>query len=70
MRRRSKGIFLAAGRVGTVLLGLIGLYALDCLNGDGLYLIFAFLSLISGYLIVKLPFDNLNRLSDISFFFS
>ncbi len=70
MRRRSKGIFLAAGRVGTILLGLIGLYAYNCLNGDGLYLIFAFLSVISGYLIFNLPFDNLNRISDISFFFS
>ena len=70
LRRKSKGIFLAAGRVGSVLLGFLGLNALYWLNGDALYLIFAILGISSGYLIVKLPFDNLNRISEISVFFS
>lgn len=70
LRRKQKGIFLAAGRVGTVLLGFVGLNALYWLNGDALYMIFALLSLSTGYLMFKLPFDNLNRMSDISFFFS
>jgi hypothetical protein len=70
LRRRSKGIFLASGRLGTVMLGFLGLNALYWLNGNGLYLIFALMSFGSFVLIIKLPFDNVNRLSDISFFFS
>jgi hypothetical protein len=70
MRRKQKGIFLASGRVGTVLLGFLGLNALYWLNGDALYLVFAVLSISTGYLMVKLPFENPNRTSDISFFFS
>jgi hypothetical protein len=56
MRRKQKGIFLASGRVGTVLLGFLGLNALYWLNGDALYLVFAFLSISTGYLMMKLPF--------------
>jgi hypothetical protein len=56
IRRKQKGIFLAAGRVGTVLLGFLGLNALYWLNGDALYLVFAFLSISTGYLMMKLPF--------------
>jgi hypothetical protein len=56
IRRKQKGIFLAAGRVGTVLLGFLGLNALYWLNGDALYLVFAFLSILTGYLMMKLPF--------------
>ena len=70
MKRKSKGIFLASGRVGTILLGFLGINALYWVNGNGLYIIFTLLSLISGYMIVKLPFDNLNRMSNMSFFFS
>jgi hypothetical protein len=70
MRRRQKGIFLASGRVGTVLLGFFGLNALYWLNGDALYLVFAVLSISTGYLMLKLPFEYPNRTSDISFFFS
>jgi hypothetical protein len=69
-RRKQKGIFLASGRVGTVLLGFLGLNAIYWLNGDALYLIFAILSISTGYLMAKLPFDNNNRISDITFFFS
>lgn len=71
LKKRSKGIFLAAGRVGTVLLGFVGLNAIYCIDdGVGLYLIFAVLSITSAYLILKLPIDTLNRMSDVSFFFS
>lgn len=70
MRRKQKGIFLASGRVGTVLLGFLGLNAIYWLNGDALYLIFAILSISTGYLMANLPFDSNSRISNISFFFS
>jgi hypothetical protein len=55
LKKKSKGTFLAAGRIGTVLLGFVGLNALYWFNGDGLYIIFAILSLASGILIYRLP---------------
>ena len=70
LRRRSKGVFLSAGRVGTIMLGFLGFNALYWFDNAGLYLIFVLLSLVSAYLIIKLPFQNFNRLSNASFFFS
>lgn len=58
------GVFSLAGRIATTTLGFLGVSALYWFDGNGLYLIFMFLSLISTFLVFKMPYCTLGRALD------
>jgi hypothetical protein len=49
------------GRLSTVLIGFVGVYALQAMGGNGLYFLFFVLSLISFISIYLIPNDTLGR---------
>lgn len=55
------GVFSLAGRIATTALGFLGVNALYWLDGNGLYLIFVILSLVSTFLVFKMPYCTLGR---------
>jgi len=59
------GIFNVSGRMAIAILGFLGVSALYWFDGKGLYMIFAFFSLLSCSLIYKMPYCTLGRHMDI-----
>jgi hypothetical protein len=55
------GIFSLAGRIATTTLGFLGVNALYWFNGNGLYLLFLFFSIISSFSVYKMPYCTLGR---------
>ena len=60
-RAKAMGICPLSGRIGVITMGFVGVYAIDWLNGNGLYLIFIFLSGFSSYAAFTMPFCTTNR---------
>lgn len=58
------GIFSVCGRVATTILGMIGISALDWLNGKGLYFIFVLISFLAAGLVYRMPYCTLGRRLD------
>ena len=61
IRGKAMGIMSACGRVGIMLMGFIGVYAMNWFGGNGLYLIFILLSLMAGYGGYTMPYCTVNR---------
>jgi MFS family permease len=61
VRGRAMGVFSLAGRIGTALLGFLGVNALYWMDGNGLYFIFMCLCLFSAFSVVKMPYCTLGR---------
>lgn len=55
------GMASMSGRVGVIMLGLIGVYAMQWLDGKALYIIFMFLMSVSCFAIWLMPYDTLGR---------
>ncbi len=65
VRGKAMGIFSLSGRIGTTTLGFLGVNSLYWFDGNGLYLIFLLLSLISSLSLYKMPYCTLGRALDI-----
>ena len=64
LRGTAMGYTSVIGRFGSIMIGMIGLSSLEWLDGNGLYLIFVSLSLISALFMFKMPYDTLGRALD------
>jgi hypothetical protein len=58
------GVCAVIGRFGSVCIGFVGLNALYWWNGNGLYLIFAGMGIISAFAVYKMPYCTLGRAMD------
>jgi hypothetical protein len=65
VRGKAMGMFSLAGRIATTILGFLGVAALYWMNGNGLYLIFFVLCMLSSALIFRMPYCTLGRPLDI-----
>jgi hypothetical protein len=61
IRGKALGICSLSGRIATTFLGVVGVYAIKWFDGNGLYLIFIFLSLVSGYASYTMPYCTGNK---------
>ena len=61
LRSKALGTCSLVGRIGIIFLGTIGVYALQWLDGKGLYLIFLILSSASYLCMTLMPYDTLGR---------
>ena len=61
IRGKAMGITSACGRIAIMLMGFIGVYAMNWFGGNGLYLIFILLSGIAGYGGYTMPYCTGNR---------
>lgn len=55
------GVFSLAGRIATTALGFVGVSALYWMDGNGLYLLFLALSVLSSFLVFQMPYCTLGR---------
>jgi len=61
MRGKAMGFFSIWCRIATIVLGLTGASSLNWLNGQGLYLICFFLSLLTAFGVSRMPYCTLGR---------
>lgn len=61
LRSKALGWSSSVGRIGIMCLGTVGVYAMQWLDGRGLYLIFFVLALISHVCMTLMPYDTLGR---------
>lgn len=61
LRSKAMGVTSLAGRLATILLGVIGVYALELMGGKLLYLIFMVVCLLSYIAMTAMPYDTLGR---------
>lgn len=61
LRSKAMGITSLSGRLATILLGVVGVYALELMGGKLLYLIFMAICLISYFAINAMPYDTLGK---------
>lgn len=55
------GVTSLVGRLATVLLGVVGVYALEMMGGKLLYLIFMVFGLLSYVAMTAMPYDTLGK---------
>lgn len=58
------GVCAVFGRLGSVCFGFVGINAMYWLDGNGLYLIFVLLGLISSIAMFRMPYCTLGRAID------
>jgi hypothetical protein len=56
IRGKALGICSMSGRIATILLGVVGVYAIKWWDGNGLYIIFIIMCAISGYGAFTMPY--------------
>jgi nitrate/nitrite transporter NarK len=61
LRGKALGIFSACGRVSTMFVGVVGVYAMEWFNGNGLYVIFVLLSGVAGIGAKTMPYCTSGR---------
>ena len=61
LRGKALGIFSACGRVSTMFVGVVGVYAMEWFNGNGLYVIFVVLSAVAGVGAKTMPYCTSGR---------
>ena len=61
IRGKALGIASACGRISIMLMGFVGIYAIDWWGGNGLYIIFILLSAVAGYGGYTMPYCTGNR---------
>ena len=64
IRSTAMGTFSICGRIATIIMGIIGISALDWAGGLGLYIIFIMMCLCTSVLLYRLPYDTLGRKLD------
>ena len=62
IRGKGLGICSLSGRLATMILGMLGIADMNSFNGNGLYLLFMLLALISGYGAYTMPYCTNNRM--------
>lgn len=59
------GVCAVVGRVGSILIGSIGISSMYWFGGNGLYLILTVLSLVSAFAVFRMPYCTLGRPLDL-----
>ena len=61
IRGKALGVLSTFGRMATMLLGVVGVYAIDWWGGNGLYLLFFGVSAVASYSAWSMPYCTANR---------
>lgn len=62
IRGKALGICSMSGRIASMFLGILGVAAMNSFDGNGLYILFMVLSLVSGYGAYTMPYCTNNRM--------